>query len=60
MINDICLAIYYLNHHQVIGKVSLRKKELHKYHGKEHWFPILPLEANSEVQVCEIIELVFN
>ncbi|XP_060598929.1 ras GTPase-activating protein 3-like isoform X2 [Ruditapes philippinarum] len=45
---------------KVIGKVSLLKKELHKYHGKEHWFPILPLEANSEVQGKVHLELRFE
>ncbi|KAH3807053.1 hypothetical protein DPMN_135386 [Dreissena polymorpha] len=35
---------------KVIGKVSIRKKDLHKYHNKDHWFPILPVGASNEVQ----------
>lgn len=33
------------------GKVSIRKDDLCKYSGKEHWFGIQPVDPNSEVQV---------
>ncbi|GAA6111516.1 ras GTPase-activating protein 2 isoform X1, partial [Tachysurus ichikawai] len=33
-----------------IGKVALRKEELCNYIGKEHWFPLQPVDPNSEVQ----------
>ncbi|XP_062860462.1 ras GTPase-activating protein 2 [Trichomycterus rosablanca] len=33
-----------------IGKVALRKEDLCKYSGKEHWFPLQPVDHNSEVQ----------
>ena len=38
---------------QVLGKVSLKKDELYKYHQKEHWFPLATADAESEVQVSE-------
>ena len=38
---------------QVVGKVSLKKDELYKYHQKEHWFPLASVDAESEVQVSE-------
>ena len=46
-----CVTTITISCLQVLGKISLQKKDLHKYHGKEHWFPLLPVEANSEVQV---------
>lgn len=33
------------------GKVSIRKDDLYKYKGKEHWFSLQPVDPNSEVQV---------
>lgn len=33
------------------GKVSIRKDDLCKYSGKEHWFSLHPVDPNSEVQV---------
>ncbi len=58
------------NKDKVIGKVSIKKEDLSKYHAKESWFeltlnsysfnllfirfsirfPILPVDADSEVQ----------
>uniref|UniRef100_A0A672M4Y7 RAS p21 protein activator 3 n=1 Tax=Sinocyclocheilus grahami TaxID=75366 RepID=A0A672M4Y7_SINGR len=35
-----------------IGKVAVKKEDLQKYHGKDHWFPLQPVCADSEVQVC--------
>ncbi|XP_076324163.1 ras GTPase activating protein 1 [Tachypleus tridentatus] len=35
---------------KVLGKVAIKREELHNYHGKDHWFPLLPVDANSEVQ----------
>uniref|UniRef100_A0A674DP54 RAS p21 protein activator 2 n=1 Tax=Salmo trutta TaxID=8032 RepID=A0A674DP54_SALTR len=34
-----------------VGKVSIRKEELCKFSGKEHWFGLQPVDPNSEVQV---------
>lgn len=36
---------------KIMGKVSIKKDDLHKYHGKDQWFPITPVDADSEVQV---------
>ncbi|XP_045624845.1 ras GTPase-activating protein 3 [Procambarus clarkii] len=35
---------------RIMGKVSIKKDDLHKYHGKDQWFPITPVDADSEVQ----------
>lgn len=42
------------------GKVAIRKEDLSKYSGKEHWFGLQPVDANSEVQVCGIAARVFH
>ncbi|KAG9348213.1 hypothetical protein JZ751_001948 [Albula glossodonta] len=34
-----------------VGKVAIRKEDLCKYSGKEHWFCLQPVDPNSEVQV---------
>lgn len=41
-----------MNNHRdkVLGKVAIKRDDLSKYHGKESWFPILPVDADSEVQ----------
>ncbi|XP_023236905.1 ras GTPase-activating protein 3-like [Centruroides sculpturatus] len=46
-----------VNKDKVLGKVAIKREELHKYHGKDHWFPILPVDANSEVQGKAHIEI---
>ena len=38
------------NRDKVIGKVAIKRDELYKYHNKESWFPIIPVDADSEVQ----------
>ncbi|XP_052434443.1 ras GTPase-activating protein 3 isoform X1 [Carassius gibelio] len=40
-----------------IGKVAVKKEELQKYHGKDHWFPLQPVCADSEVQGKVHLEL---
>lgn len=40
-----------LKQDKVIGKVAVKREELHSYHSKDNWFPILPVDADSEVQV---------
>ena len=42
---------------QVLGKVSLKKEELSRYQGKDHWFPLQPVHADSEVQGKVQIEI---
>ncbi|XP_053534037.1 ras GTPase-activating protein 2 isoform X1 [Ictalurus punctatus] len=43
-----------------IGKVALRKEELSNYSGKEHWFPLQPVDPNSEVQGKVHLEMKLN
>ncbi|XP_051557990.1 ras GTPase-activating protein 3-like isoform X1 [Myxocyprinus asiaticus] len=40
-----------------IGKVAVKKEDLQKYHGKDHWFPLQPISADSEVQGKVHLEL---
>lgn len=37
--------------HCCIGKVAVKKEDLQKYHGKDTWFQLQPVSADSEVQV---------
>lgn len=34
-----------------VGKVAVKKEDLQKYHGKDTWFQLQPVSADSEVQV---------
>ncbi|XP_060779534.1 ras GTPase-activating protein 2 isoform X3 [Neoarius graeffei] len=43
-----------------IGKVALRKEELCNYNGKENWFPLQPVDPNSEVQGKVHLEMKLN
>ncbi|XP_046721171.1 ras GTPase-activating protein 2 isoform X1 [Silurus meridionalis] len=43
-----------------IGKVALRKEELCNYSGKENWFPLQPVDPNSEVQGKVHLEMKLN
>ncbi|XP_023678212.1 ras GTPase-activating protein 2 [Paramormyrops kingsleyae] len=43
-----------------IGKVAIRKEDLSKYSGKEHWFGLQPVDANSEVQGKVHLEMRLN
>jgi Ras GTPase-activating protein 3 len=38
---------------RVIGKAALRRQQLLQVHGKDHWFPLKPVDADSEVQVSD-------
>jgi Ras GTPase-activating protein 3 len=33
-----------------LGKVAIAKKDLQNYGGKDQWFPIVPIDADSEVK----------
>ncbi|KAB7493725.1 Ras GTPase-activating protein 3 [Armadillidium nasatum] len=35
---------------KIIGKVSVKKESLSNFHGKDQWFSITPVDADSEVQ----------
>ncbi|XP_028320374.1 ras GTPase-activating protein 2 isoform X3 [Gouania willdenowi] len=43
-----------------VGKVSIRKDDLCKYSGKEHWFVLQPVDPNSEVQGKVHLEMRLN
>ncbi|KAL6478518.1 hypothetical protein MHYP_G00119510 [Metynnis hypsauchen] len=45
---------------QPVGKVSIRKEDLCKYSGKEHWFALQPVDPNSEVQGKVHLEMKLN
>ncbi|KAL8612234.1 hypothetical protein ACOMHN_028931 [Nucella lapillus] len=45
---------------KVIGKVTLRKDELHEYHQKENWFPLVAADAESDVQGKVHLEIRFD
>ncbi|XP_026276924.1 GTPase-activating protein [Frankliniella occidentalis] len=50
----------HLKQDKVIGKVAVKREELHSYHSKDHWFPILPVDADSEVQGKAHIDVKFE
>lgn len=33
-----------------IGKIAIKREDLHKYNHKDHWFSLRPVDADSEVQ----------
>ncbi|XP_021930009.1 GTPase-activating protein isoform X2 [Zootermopsis nevadensis] len=47
----------HLKQDKVIGKVAIKREVLHTYHSRDHWFPILPVDADSEVQGKANIEV---
>lgn len=40
----------HLKQDKPIGKIAIRREELHVYNHKDHWFPLRPVDADSEVQ----------
>ncbi|KAG8580438.1 hypothetical protein GDO81_007304 [Engystomops pustulosus] len=43
-----------------IGKVAIKREELCRFYGKEPWFPLQPIDSNSEVQGKVHLELKLN
>ncbi|KAG8237572.1 hypothetical protein J437_LFUL003296 [Ladona fulva] len=43
---------------KALGKVAIKRDELPKYHGQDHWFDIEPVDADSEVQGKAHIEYI--
>ncbi|KAJ8362257.1 hypothetical protein AAFF_G00386730, partial [Aldrovandia affinis] len=43
-----------------VGKVAIRKEDLCKFSGKEHWFCLQPVDPNSEVQGKVHLEMRLN
>lgn len=40
----------HLKQDKVLGKVAIKREDLSQYNNKDHWFPICPVDADSEVQ----------
>ncbi|XP_032592524.1 GTPase-activating protein [Drosophila grimshawi] len=43
-----------------IGKIAIKREELHKYNHKDHWFSLRPVDSDSEVQGMVHIEVAFE
>lgn len=43
---NVCVRVVFCS-----GKVAVKKEDLQKYHGKDTWFQLQPVSADSEVQV---------
>ncbi|SPP85358.1 GTPase-activating protein isoform X2 [Drosophila guanche] len=43
-----------------IGKIAIKREELHMYNHKDHWFTLRPVDADSEVQGMANIEVAFE
>ncbi|XP_034483730.1 GTPase-activating protein isoform X2 [Drosophila innubila] len=43
-----------------IGKIAIKREELHKYNHKDHWFSLRPVDSDSEVQGMAHIEVEFE
>lgn len=40
----------HLKQDKAIGKIAIKREELHVYNHKDHWFALQPVDADSEVQ----------
>lgn len=47
----------HLKQDKVLGKVAIKREDLHRYNNKDHWFALRPVDADSEVQGKAFIEL---
>ncbi|XP_075159495.1 ras GTPase activating protein 1 [Haematobia irritans] len=43
-----------------IGKIAIKREELHMYNHKDHWFSLRPVDSDSEVQGMAHIEVQFE
>ncbi|XP_012228445.1 ras GTPase-activating protein 3 isoform X1 [Linepithema humile] len=50
----------HLKQDKILGKVAIKREDLATYHNKEHWFPLKPVDADSEVQGKAHLELVLQ
>lgn len=50
----------HLKQDKVLGKVAIKREDLHRYNNKDHWFALRPVDADSEVQGKAFIELTFE
>ncbi|XP_046393284.1 GTPase-activating protein isoform X1 [Ischnura elegans] len=48
---------------RALGKVAIKREELPRFHGQDHWFGIQPVDADSEVQgkvhIEHVVERIF-
>jgi len=42
-----------------IGKIAIKREELHMYNHKDHWFSLRPVDQDSEVQGMANVEVTF-
>jgi Ras GTPase-activating protein 3 len=47
----------HLKQDKAIGKIAIRRGDLHLYNHKDHWFPLRPVDDDSEVQGMAHIEV---
>lgn len=47
----------HLKQDKPIGKIAIRRGDLHLYNHKDHWFPLRPVDDDSEVQGMANIEV---
>ncbi|RWS16363.1 ras GTPase-activating protein 3-like protein [Dinothrombium tinctorium] len=45
------------NRDKALGKVAIKRDQLKQYNGKDHWFAITPVDADSEVEGKIFVEL---
>lgn len=50
----------HLKQDKVLGKVAIKREDLHRYNNKDHWFALRSVDADSEVQGKAFIELTFE
>ncbi|XP_016971729.2 GTPase-activating protein isoform X1 [Drosophila rhopaloa] len=43
-----------------IGKIAIKREELHMYNHKDHWFSLRPVDQDSEVQGMANVEVSFS
>lgn len=60
------LAIYvwdrdrHLKQDRAIGKIAIKREELHKYNHRDHWFALRPVDVDSEVQGMIYVEVAID
>lgn len=50
----------HLKQDKPIGKIAIKREELHMYNHKDHWFSLRPVDSDSEVQGMANIEVHFE
>lgn len=50
----------HLKQDKAIGKIAIKREELHVYNHKDHWFALQPVDADSEVQGMAHIQVTID